>query len=107
MSAVSVQVMMLMRYSLDSGSDALIDYLFQDCQLLNWLLDAPHTVTPHASPFDSKAATRKPLRAGYLGHMTIIANQYVSRKSCPPPPPPPKHPLPSLASGYRPHDHHR
>ena len=73
-----MQVMLLVRYVLDSGSDQLIDHLFQDCHLLDWLLDCPHTVTPTPSPFDAKAANRQPLRAGYLGHMTIIANQYVT-----------------------------
>lgn len=64
--------------ALDTGSDALVTYLFTECNLLNWLCTAPQEVTPLPNPGDDNAAKRASLRAGYLGHLTQVANKLVA-----------------------------
>ena len=58
-------------------SPAITRFLLQDCALLDWLTRAPGEVAPQPRPGDAHAAGRRPLRAGYCGHLTQIANRLV------------------------------
>lgn len=61
--------------SFDAGSDAVIDYLLGECNMLQWLASAPEEVVPLPREADPRAADRIALRAGYLGHLTFLANK--------------------------------
>ncbi|KAK9834883.1 hypothetical protein WJX81_006337 [Elliptochloris bilobata] len=61
--------------ALESGSDEFLAHLFQEGQLIGWLTSAPSTVTPTPRPNDDRAGERKPLRAGYMGHISALANK--------------------------------
>ncbi|KAI3432394.1 hypothetical protein D9Q98_003950 [Chlorella vulgaris] len=63
--------------SLEGGSTRLATFLVQDCGLLQWLVTAPTEVAPAARPGDEHAAGRRPLRAGYAGHVTQISNRLI------------------------------
>jgi SIT4 phosphatase-associated protein len=78
LSSVVPQVSSILGGALDSGSDGLVTYLFRECNLLDWLCSAPTEVTPLPNPGDERAAERSPLRAGYLGHLTQVANKLQS-----------------------------
>lgn len=61
---------------LDRGPPSLLSHLFQHCNLLPWLLDIPDLVQPETLTTDDDSKTKRPpLRAGYMGHMTQIANR--------------------------------
>jgi serine/threonine-protein phosphatase 6 regulatory subunit 3 len=56
-------------------SEGLVSYLFEQCQLLDWLVGLPTEVTPRARPGqEAFAATKPALRAGYLGHVIQIGS---------------------------------
>jgi serine/threonine-protein phosphatase 6 regulatory subunit 3 len=56
-------------------SDAMLAYVFEQCKLLDWLVGLPTEVRPTPRPGDEEAtASRPPLRAGYMGHVTQIAS---------------------------------
>ncbi|KAL4423891.1 hypothetical protein ABPG75_001192 [Micractinium tetrahymenae] len=64
--------------AMDQGSPRLAAFLLEDCGLLGWLADAPTEVTPLPRPGDTRGENeRKPLRAGYVGHITQISNRLI------------------------------
>lgn len=61
--------------AVDQGSARLAEFLVKDCGLLGWLADAPTEIVPLRRPGDTRSEEeRKPLRAGYVGHITQISN---------------------------------
>ncbi|KAL6766307.1 hypothetical protein ACKKBG_A35495 [Auxenochlorella protothecoides x Auxenochlorella symbiontica] len=70
--------------SFEVGSPALVRHLLGPCGLLRWLLDAPREVRPAPAPADApapdaaKRPAPRPLRAGYAGHLTHLANRLVA-----------------------------
>ncbi len=59
---------------LSSSSDAMLRHLFEDCSLLDWIVQLPRTVVPSPVPgLENEAAGKSPLRAGYMGHVTQVA----------------------------------
>jgi hypothetical protein len=57
-------------------SDAILQHIFQHCKLLDWLVGLPSQVTPTPLPGQEAAAEgRASLRAGYMGHITHLANR--------------------------------
>ncbi|KAK9832575.1 hypothetical protein WJX81_000047 [Elliptochloris bilobata] len=69
------QVLGLLAAALEAGSDALVGHLLGECNLPGWLASAPVFVTPLPREGDARAGERAQLRAGYAGHLTVIANQ--------------------------------
>lgn len=67
--------------AVDRSSPRLAQFLLQDCNLLDWLVDAPTQVTPTPRPGDEHAEKRKALRAGYVGHLTQISNRLLQLAS--------------------------
>ncbi|KAA6426332.1 MAG: serine threonine- phosphatase 6 regulatory subunit 3-like isoform X2 [Trebouxia sp. A1-2] len=61
--------------ALESGPPSLLSHLFQHCNLLHWLLTIPVAVNATPRSDDEHKQERPPLRAGYMGHMTQIANR--------------------------------
>ena len=60
--------------SLSSESTAMVQHLFVECRLLDWIVQLPQTVVPLPLPGrQEQAAAKTPLRAGYLGHITQVA----------------------------------
>lgn len=59
----------------EEGSLELRKFLLEQTCLVDWLIAAPEEVTPTPNPDLPKKANRKPLRAGYCGHLTQIANR--------------------------------
>jgi serine/threonine-protein phosphatase 6 regulatory subunit 3 len=59
----------------EPGSEALREFLLREARLVDWLVAAPEEVRPEAHPDDEMKELRKPLRAGYCGHLTQIANR--------------------------------
>ena len=56
------------------ASETLSTYLIEECGILDWIVGLPTTVVPPPVPGDeADAASKAPLRAGYLGHVTQIA----------------------------------
>ncbi|KAK9810040.1 hypothetical protein WJX72_003859 [[Myrmecia] bisecta] len=72
------QVVTLINSALANGSDSIIDHLFGPCNLVSWLATAPEQVTPVARANDPRAESRPTVRAGYVGHLSQIANQIVA-----------------------------
>ncbi|KAJ9528525.1 hypothetical protein QJQ45_020496, partial [Haematococcus lacustris] len=69
------QVLGMLVAILSRASDAMLQYLFSGCKLLDWLTALPVSVQPAPIPGQEEAAARKPpLRAGYMGHVTQIAS---------------------------------
>lgn len=67
---------------LGRNSQPLLQHLFTDCGLLDWIASMPREVTPLPRPGNEDVASRKaPLRAGYLGHVTQIANMLIETAS--------------------------
>lgn len=57
-----------------STSDAMLQHLFSDCGLLDWIVQLPQSIVPTPLPGRHvQAAAKTPLRAGYLGHITHVA----------------------------------
>ena len=61
-----------------SPSESMVSHLFEQCKLLDWIVDLPRNVIPTPLPNASDneaaaAAAKTPLRAGYLGHVTHIS----------------------------------
>jgi serine/threonine-protein phosphatase 6 regulatory subunit 3 len=84
--------------SFEPGTDDLREFLLKEAKLVDWLVNAPENVTPEPNPdalvsinsnssshgangLDAKdkeallTRQRPPLRAGYCGHLTQIANR--------------------------------
>ena len=72
------QVTSMVLNALDAGTPTLVDHLFEGCNLLGWISTAPYEVQPHPREGDEHAAQRKPIRAGYLGHLVLLGNRYCS-----------------------------
>lgn len=70
------QVTSLVLHALDSGTPAVVEHLFEECSLLGWISGAPQQVQPTPREGDQHAAQRKPIRAGYLGHLVLLGNRY-------------------------------
>ena len=56
-----------------SFSEAMLSHLFEQCHLLEWIVGLPRNIVPKPKPGDSLAASKAPLRAGYLGHVTHVS----------------------------------
>ena len=65
---LSRQVTAMLMGALESGSDALIGYVFETAHVLSWLVEAPTEVNPppRADGGAADAPLRQPLRAGAL-----------------------------------------
>ena len=59
----------------EEGSLELRKYLLEDLDIVSWIASAPTDVTPQSNPDAQPNPNRKPLRAGYCGHITQIANR--------------------------------
>ncbi|GAX80154.1 hypothetical protein CEUSTIGMA_g7592.t1 [Chlamydomonas eustigma] len=59
---------------MSSSSEAILSHLFEECRILNWIVELPQTVASTSSPARKVHGPKVPLRAGYLGHVTQIAN---------------------------------
>ena len=70
------QVTSMVLHALDSGTPTLVEHFFEACNLLGWISEAPHQVQPTPRDGDVHAAQRKPIRAGYLGHLVLLGNRY-------------------------------
>jgi len=70
------QVTSLILHALDSGTPAIVEHLFEGCNLLGWITHAPDKVQPTRREGDDNASQRKPIRAGYLGHLVLLGNRY-------------------------------
>jgi len=69
--------------SFEPGSDELRQYLLEDAKLVDWIASAPENVTPEQNPEAPLVPNRSPLRAGYCGHITQIANRLLNlAESC-------------------------
>lgn len=61
--------------ALTKSSEAMLQHLFEQCKLLDWLVGLPIDIRPTPRPGHEEAAAAKaPIRAGYLGHVTQIAS---------------------------------
>ena len=69
------QVTSMILHALDSGTPTLVEHLFEGCNLLGWISEAPHQVQPTPRNGDEHVAQRKPIRAGYLGHLVLLGNR--------------------------------
>jgi serine/threonine-protein phosphatase 6 regulatory subunit 3 len=71
----SVASMLISCVSPSSGTtDVMLRHLFEDCALLDWIVQLPQSVVPAPLPGrHEQAAAKTPLRAGYLGHITQVA----------------------------------
>lgn len=63
------QMYALLLAVLRRASPVMVSHMFDDCQLVSWLLNLPQEVTPIPRP---GRTNKVPLRAGYLGHVTRI-----------------------------------
>ena len=72
------QVTSLVLHALDSGTPTLVEHLFEGCDLLGWISQAPQEVQPTPRERDAHAAQRQPIRAGYLGHLVLLGNRCVT-----------------------------
>ena len=65
---VLLQVTAMLMGALESGSDALIQYVFETAHVLSWLVDAPTEVSPPlrdgGNSVVANGMSRQPLRAG-------------------------------------------
>jgi serine/threonine-protein phosphatase 6 regulatory subunit 3 len=69
------QVVGMLVAVLTRASDSMLQYVFEQCKLLEWLTSLPTEVKPAPRAGQEEAATsRAPLRAGYMGHVTQIAS---------------------------------
>ncbi|KAK9815853.1 hypothetical protein WJX72_010762 [[Myrmecia] bisecta] len=75
------QITSIVTVAMDSGTDAIVRHMFIDCDLLTWISSVPADVKPEPRPGDARGPTRAPLRAGYNGHVTTIANKLVATAS--------------------------
>ncbi|XP_039139021.1 serine/threonine-protein phosphatase 6 regulatory subunit 3-like [Dioscorea cayenensis subsp. rotundata] len=64
---------------LESKNAAIVDHLFRDCNLVQKFLEADKNpvLCCDANVLTSPTASRQPPRAGYIGHITRIANKIV------------------------------
>ena len=70
--------------ALTMASSGLLEHLFQDCRLLDWLVSIPVDIKPQPRPGTEEDTASKPqIRAGYLGHVTQIASTLESVASPP------------------------
>ncbi|KAL3157863.1 hypothetical protein ABBQ32_012277 [Trebouxia sp. C0010 RCD-2024] len=75
------QVTSLVLHALDSGTPTLVEHLFEGCDLLGWISQAPQQVQPTPREGDAHIAQRQPIRAGYLGHLVLLGNSLVEASS--------------------------
>jgi serine/threonine-protein phosphatase 6 regulatory subunit 3 len=61
--------------SFEPGSEPLRDFLLRGAGLVDWLVAAPDEVTPELNPDNPREGGRPPMRAGYCGHVTQVANR--------------------------------
>uniref|UniRef100_A0A7S0WRG6 Uncharacterized protein n=1 Tax=Chlamydomonas leiostraca TaxID=1034604 RepID=A0A7S0WRG6_9CHLO len=67
-------VLAMLVAGLTKSSDSMLQHLFEQCKLLDWLISLPVDVRPMPrAGHEEAAASKSPLRAGYLGHVTQIA----------------------------------
>jgi len=66
------QVYYMLRGMLQRATPAMITHTFGTCRLVGWLSGLPTQVMPQRRPGGPEP--RGPLRAGYLGHVTRMAN---------------------------------
>ena len=60
--------------ALESGSDALIRYVFETAHVLSWLVEAPTEVQPPPRAGSAAdAPPRQPLRAGAPHHSSTLS----------------------------------
>lgn len=59
----------------EEGSLDLRKYLLEDMDIVGWIDSSPTEVLPHQNPDVEPNPNRKPLRAGYCGHLTQVANR--------------------------------
>jgi len=69
----------LVTLALDDGTPALTKHLVDDFDLASFVARAPIDVTPEPLPDSSRTA--QTLRAGYVGHLTRIANKLLDQGS--------------------------
>ena len=53
-SCASLQVTSIVACMLETGSDAIVEHLFGDCDLLGWLLNAPAQFEPERRAGDER-----------------------------------------------------
>lgn len=64
------------RAAMKPAPSPFTEHLFNSCRLLDWLAELPQEVQPQPrAGSEEGAAAKAPLRAGYLGHVTQIANK--------------------------------
>ncbi|XP_072965394.1 uncharacterized protein [Typha angustifolia] len=64
--------------ALESKHSAIIDHIFGDCSIIEKLLQADKTpFLSNSNAVTIPTAERKPVRAGYIGHITQICNKLV------------------------------
>lgn len=68
----------------EEGSLELRKYLLEDVDIVSWIASVPTEVTPQHNPDAEPNPSRKPLRAGYCGHVTQVANRLErTSETCP------------------------
>ncbi|GBF89982.1 hypothetical protein Rsub_02688 [Raphidocelis subcapitata] len=73
------QVYYMLRGLLLRATPMMVSHTFGTCRLVAWLAGLPTAVTPRARPGGPEP--RGPLRAGYLGHVTRMANLLIDAAS--------------------------
>lgn len=67
----------------EEGSVELRKFLLEEVDVVDWIVSAPTEVLPEPNPDAPVKVRRKPLRAGYCGHLTQIANRLQrTREGC-------------------------
>eukprot|EP00894_Picocystis_sp_ML_P000363 jgi/Pico_ML_1/50880/g2010.t1 len=73
------EVEAILCFALDGGESYALQILDRKgCDLIGTLVTASETVTPEPRPGDYNGRCKQPLRAGYMGHITRIANKLLS-----------------------------
>ncbi|ONK70694.1 uncharacterized protein A4U43_C04F550 [Asparagus officinalis] len=69
---------------LDSKNNAIVDHLFEDCNIINKFLQADKgsDLSTDSNLLTKPAAGGRPPRAGYVGHITRIANKLIQVGNC-------------------------
>jgi serine/threonine-protein phosphatase 6 regulatory subunit 3 len=63
-----------------SKNNSIIEYLFGTCKVAEWLVAVPPETRPLPRPgTEASAALRPPLRAGYMGHISYLAQVRMQR----------------------------
>lgn len=73
------EVEAILCFALDGGESYALQILDRKgCDLIGTLVTASETVSPKPRPGDYNGRCKMPLRAGYMGHITRIANKLLS-----------------------------